>query len=239
MKKFMPVVLIFCFLILAFNFTFAQKVDLNGTWKGSTFANGADVDLTLTLVLEQKINSISGKLKDDLGFINSPITEAKLAENTLTFKSIAQTPDGDVGMTFKLTIKESILDGDWKAEDGVYGSWKAKKVVVKPVNLTGTWVGPADTPDGSDEVTCKLKLEGTKVTGTLNDVFGYFTDTPIQEGKLVNNKISFKTVVATPEANMNVIMKGTIKGNKITGYWEIVETGETGNWKATKKETKK
>ena len=150
-----------------------------------------------------------------------------------------QTPDGDVGMTFKLTVKKDALDGSWEAVDGTVGDWTAKKVVAKPIDLTGTWIGPADTPNGSDEVTCKLKLEGTKVTGTLNDVFGYFDDTPIQEGKLVNNKISFKSVVATPEGKLNIIMKGTIKGNKITGYWEDVDTGQTGNWKAIKKEAKK
>lgn len=239
MKKFLSVVFIFCILVLSFNLTFAQKVDLSGTWKGATFAAGPDIDLNLTLVIEHKDNKITGKLKDDLGFINSPITEAKLVENTLTFKSIAQTPDGDVDMTFKLSVKKDVLDGSWKADDGTTGDWTAKKVVVKPVELTGTWIGPADTPDGSDDITCKLALEGSKVTGTLNDVFGYFTNTPIKEGKFENNKISFKSVVATPDGNMNVIMKGTVKGSQISGYWELVETGETGNWKATKQEAKK
>jgi len=235
MKRVLSTALIFCILVLSFNLTFAQKVDLNGTWQGATFAAGPDIDLTLTLVLEHKDNKITGKLKDDLGFINSPITEAKLVDKKLTFKSIAQTPDGDVGMSFKLTVKKDALDGSWQADDGTTGDWAAKKVVVKPVNLTGTWVGPADTPDGADDITCELKLEGSKVSGTLNDVFGYFTNAPIKEGKLVKNKISFKSVVVTPDGNMNVIMKGTVKGNKISGYWELVETGETGNWKATKK----
>jgi hypothetical protein len=239
MKKFLSVVFIFCILVLSFNLVLAQKVDLNGTWQGATFAAGPEIDLMFTLVIEQKGSKITGKLKDDLGFINSPITEAKLVENNLTFKSIAQTPDGDYDMIFKMNVKNNVLDGSWTAGDGANGDWTAKKVVAKAVKLTGTWVGPADTPDGADDVTCKLKLEGTKVTGTLNDVFGYFTNSPIKEGKYENNKISFKSVVVTPDGNMNVIMKGTVKGNKITGYWELVESGETGNWKATKKEAKK
>jgi hypothetical protein len=186
MKKFLTVVFIFCILVLSFNLSLAQNIDLNGTWKGATFVVGPEIDLIMTLVIEQKGSKITGKLKDDLGFIDSPITEVKLVENKLTFKSIAQTPDGDYDMTFKLTVKKDILDGSWKAGDNSSGDWTAKKVVAKPVNLTGTWVGPADTPDGSDDITCKLALEGTKVTGTLNDVFGYFTNSPIKEGKYEN-----------------------------------------------------
>jgi len=107
---------------------FAQeKMNLTGTWMGETLAEGPDIDIILTLVIEHKNDGISGQLKDDMGFIDSEITDAKLDKNILTFKSLAQTPDGDVGMTFKLTVTGNEMKGDWEAEDGVFGSWTAKR----------------------------------------------------------------------------------------------------------------
>jgi len=104
-----------------------EKINLTGTWKGETLAEGPDIDIILTLVIEHKNDGISGQLEDDMGFIDSEITDAKLDTNILTFKSIAQTPDGDVGMTFKLTVTGDEMKGDWEAEDGVFGLWTAKK----------------------------------------------------------------------------------------------------------------
>ena len=236
MKKVLPIIMIFFILILSTSLAFSQKKsDLTGTWKGSTFVNGPEIDLVLTLVLEQKADVITGKLNDDLGYINSPITEVKLKNNVLTFKSIAQTPDGDVEMTFEMAVTKETLDGTWKAGDEAYGDWTAKKVKEVKVSLTGTWVGPAETPDGEDLITFVLTLTGNKVSGTLSDEFGFFNKTPIKNGKFEKNKISFESIVSTPDGELNVVMEGTVTGNTMKGIWELVETGETGSWSAKKK----
>ncbi|UCC39286.1 MAG: hypothetical protein JSV96_16030 [Candidatus Aminicenantes bacterium] len=102
------------------------KVDLNGTWEGSTLVEGAGIELVLTLVLEHKADTITGKLNDDQGYIDSEITEVTLENNVLTFNAIANTPDGDIPMSFKMTVTGDKMEGEWEA-GGVYGSWSPER----------------------------------------------------------------------------------------------------------------
>lgn len=109
------------------NSAYAAEINLTGTWEGPTYAEGADIDLVFTVVLEHKNGAITGKLTDDMGFINCDITEAKLENNIFTFEAIANTPDGDIPMKFEMTAAENKLEGKWEAGDSVYGEWTAEK----------------------------------------------------------------------------------------------------------------
>ena len=102
-------------------------VNLSGTWVGLTTAVGPDIDLTLTLTLEHKGDVITGKLVDDFGYINSEIADVVLKDDIFTFKVVADTPDGPVGLEFEMAVTENKIEGEWSAEDGVYGSWTATK----------------------------------------------------------------------------------------------------------------
>ena len=128
MRSISPFLLVLAIIILIFCPVMSQdKVNLTGTWKGATVAEGPDVELELILVLKHEDETITGNLKDDIGYITSEITEAKLDKDVFTFKSVAETPDGDVGLTFTMTVKGDEMKGSWEAEDGVSGSWTAKK----------------------------------------------------------------------------------------------------------------
>ena len=103
------------------------KVDLKGTWEGETNVEGGPV-LVLTLVLEHQNNTITGTLNDDAGYIDSEISEAKLENAVFTFKAVAQAPEGEVVLAFKVTVAGDTMEGDWEAENGAYfGSWSATR----------------------------------------------------------------------------------------------------------------
>lgn len=103
-----------------------EKVVLTGTWSGSTYVEGPGIDLVFTLVLEHKDDTITGKLNDDMGYIDSEITEAKLENNVFTFNAVAQTPDGDIPMSFKMTVTGDKMEGEWEA-GGLTGSWTPER----------------------------------------------------------------------------------------------------------------
>jgi len=104
-----------------------EKLDLTGTWEGSTFAEGAGFALVFTLVLEHKDDAITGKLSDDMGYIDSEITEVKLEGDVLTFEAIAMAPDGNLTMLFTLKCSDEELKGEWDAEGEAFGEWTATK----------------------------------------------------------------------------------------------------------------
>jgi hypothetical protein len=103
------------------------KTDLTGTWEGETSVEGGPT-LVLTLTLEHKGDAITGTMTDDMGYIDSEITEAKLEGEVFTFKAIAQTPAGEVALNFKVTVAGDSMEGAWESEDGAYsGEWTATR----------------------------------------------------------------------------------------------------------------
>jgi len=104
-----------------------EKVDLNGTWEGPIHVEEAGIDLVLTLALEHKNDTITGKLNDDMGYINCEIKEAKLENNVFTFEAVAQTPDGDIPMSFKMTVTGDKMEGEWDAGGMAFGSWTPER----------------------------------------------------------------------------------------------------------------
>ncbi|MFC2165853.1 hypothetical protein ACFLT2_12770 [Acidobacteriota bacterium] len=115
-------VLIFSGLMFA-----SGKTDLTGTWEGETYVEGGPT-LLLTLTLEHKGDAITGTLADDMGYIDSEITEAKLEGEAFTFQAVAQTPAGEVALNFKVTVAGDSMEGAWESEDGAYsGEWTATR----------------------------------------------------------------------------------------------------------------
>lgn len=238
MKRFLSPLLILSILISATCFAYSQdKINLTGTWQGPTTANGPDfeIPLVLTVVLKQSDGKITGKLYDDAGYVDGPITKVKVKNNVFTFEAVAQTPDGDIGLKFELNMKKDTLDGKWDGNDGTYGNWKALRKKAEKINLTGTWAGLAYTPDGEDSITADFKQVNDKITGTMSTASGSLNNSPIKNGKLQNGKLYLETVVFTPEGEETAIIKGTVKGKNVSGTWEIPSSGDSGTWKMAKK----
>lgn len=100
-------------------------------------------------------------------------------------------------------------------------------------DLSGTWIGKTEVPDtGIDEVTVILKKTETGYTGIINDSLAVIAkDTEIKDINTDGDKLSF----AFPLADGNrVVIKVTVAGDKMTGYWEHQE-GNTGAIELTRK----
>jgi hypothetical protein len=94
----------------------------------------------------------------------------------------------------------------------------------KKLELTGTWKSSmTNQNDQIRETTFKLKAEGEKVTGTIS---GRNNDTPIEEGTIKGDEVSFKV---TREMNGNKRVTkytGKISGDTIKGKSESERDGQ-------------
>lgn len=83
-------------------------------------------------------------------------------------------------------------------------------------DIDGRWQGTISGPNGDMTLTFNFKADGTTLTGSVETPNG---QTPISEGKIEDNKLSFKT-----HFDDNVIdHEGTLSGDsidlKVTGPW--------------------
>jgi hypothetical protein len=90
---------------------------------------------------------------------------------------------------------------------------------------TGTWKWTVDRNGTTVETTLKLKQEGDKLTGTITGRQG--NETAIEDGKVSDDKVSFKV---TREFNGNKIVfsyAGKLTGDTIKGETKFERDGET------------
>ena len=83
-------------------------------------------------------------------------------------------------------------------------------------DIDGKWAG--EIVDQNMEIAFTFKAEGTKLTG-VHIVNGQ--ETPIEEGKIDGNKISF-TVTLNMGEDMKIPHKGTISGDEIKMTYEMM-----------------
>ena len=93
------------------------------------------------------------------------------------------------------------------------------------VDLSGTWVGPTEVPDASepDMLTLVLKKEEGTYSGTISDSMGMLQDAEIEDVEFKDNTLTFTFQVDAGGAYLTVHTSLTVKGDKMSGYWE---TGE-------------
>lgn len=79
-------------------------------------------------------------------------------------------------------------------------------------DVTGTWKGSIETPNGTMENTFVLKADGGKLTGSVESQMG---KADISEGKVDGDKLSF-TVVRNFDGNeFRMNYKGAVSGDEI------------------------
>jgi hypothetical protein len=84
---------------------------------------------------------------------------------------------------------------------------------VSAADVTGTWKGSAETPNGTIERTFVFKQSGDKVTGeTTSSFMGKST---IMDGKISGDDLSFHITVQFQGNEMKLSYKGKVSGNEI------------------------
>ena len=87
-------------------------------------------------------------------------------------------------------------------------------------DVTGKWIARSSGQQGDFEITLVFKVDGTKVTGTL-DNSQMPGEVVINEGRLNGDEISFFIVRKMGETEMKVGWKGKIAGDEIRFTREI------------------
>jgi len=87
----------------------------------------------------------------------------------------------------------------------------ALAIVASAADISGTWKGTAQTPNGSTERTFNFKVDGNKVTGdTTSDIFGKST---IEDGKIDGDTVTFTLTIEFQGNQGKVNYTGKIKGD--------------------------
>jgi hypothetical protein len=80
-------------------------------------------------------------------------------------------------------------------------------------DVTGTWKGTAQTPNGTIERTFVFKVDGTKLTGeTTSERMG---KSVITDGKIDGDNLSFSINVKLQDNELKLNYKGKVSGNEI------------------------
>jgi hypothetical protein len=79
-------------------------------------------------------------------------------------------------------------------------------------DVTGKWVAQIPGRQGNTETTFNFKVEGTNLTGTMSNPQG---ESPITEGKVNGDNISFVIVMKRGDMEMKTTWKGVVSGDEI------------------------
>jgi hypothetical protein len=92
-------------------------------------------------------------------------------------------------------------------------------LTLSAADVTGTWKGSAETPNGSIERIFVFKTDGNKLTGeTSSNMFG---KSVIEDGKIDGDTISFDIKVNFQGNEGTVEYKGKVEGDQIHFTAEI------------------
>ena len=89
----------------------------------------------------------------------------------------------------------------------------ASAVVALAASVDGKWISEMPGRGGdTTEVTFTFKAEGATLTGSMSNPMG---ETPISEGKISGNDISFVVAMTRGDREMKTSYKGTVSGDEI------------------------
>jgi hypothetical protein len=104
-------------------------------------------------------------------------------------------------------------------------------VTASAADVTGTWKGTAETPNGTIERTFVFKVDGEKLTGeTTSQMMG---KSVINDGKVDGDNVSFTITVKFQDNEMKLNYKGKVSGDVIKFHVEA-DGGNTIDYTAKK-----
>lgn len=91
-------------------------------------------------------------------------------------------------------------------------------LIVSAADISGTWKGSAETPNGTIERTFVFKVDGNKLTGeTSSEMMGKST---LENGKVDGDNVSFTITVKFQDNEMKLNYAGKVNGNEIKFHVE-------------------
>ena len=93
-------------------------------------------------------------------------------------------------------------------------------------DIAGKWTAKVPGAQGESDVTLVFKVDGSNVTGTLNNS-QLPGDVEIKEGKITGDEVSFFLMRTIGQAETKVLWKGKISGDEIK-FTRSTEGGTAG-----------
>jgi hypothetical protein len=104
-------------------------------------------------------------------------------------------------------------------------TYRREMALVWPGDVSGKWTAQVPGRDGQpQETTFTFKVEGDKLTGAVSGRQG---DTPIADGKISGDEISFTVTRERQGATIKQLYKGKVSGDEIK-FTRSVEGGQGG-----------
>ncbi|MBN1570572.1 MAG: hypothetical protein JXA73_22200 [Acidobacteria bacterium] len=102
-------------------------------------------------------------------------------------------------------------------------------VCVYAADITGKWTTEFDSQVGLQKYVFEFKMEGTKLTGTaISDIGGNVAKTPITEGVVNGDDVSFVENLDYTGMELKITYKGKIAGDEIKFTRDVAgQGGET------------
>lgn len=219
MKAFM---LIFAAVALAAFTTFGADSNADGVWKWSLEGQKGET----ILKIKHEGEKLTGTYTNQFG--KAEISDGSLKDGNIAFKVKREFNGQPFIVKYsgklsgdKITGKcELEVNGDTRSLD-----WDAKRDTAQASSATGTWNAALILSDGNRiEGTLKLKQDGDRLTGAAirNE-----NETPIEDGKIVGDEITFKVTRERDGRKVTAKYKGKITGDTLKGK---VESDWSGDW---------
>ena len=89
-------------------------------------------------------------------------------------------------------------------------------VCVYAADITGKWTAEFDSEVGLQKYVFEFKADGSTLSGTaISNIDGAEAETPITEGKIDGDKISFVENLNYQGMELRIVYEGTVSGDEI------------------------
>ncbi|HEU0123155.1 MAG TPA: hypothetical protein VFQ91_21675 [Bryobacteraceae bacterium] len=100
----------------------------------------------------------------------------------------------------------------------------ALAVSMLAADITGKWTGKVETPNGSRDVNMTFKADGSTLTGTVSGRNG---DSPIENGKISGDDISFTVTRKFNDNEIKMNYTGKVSGDSIQLKYQMRDNDVT------------
>lgn len=96
------------------------------------------------------------------------------------------------------------------------------------VNLSGTWIGETEVPEGlePDKVTLVLKKTNGEYTGNVTDSMGMADKAELEDIEFEDNELTANFLIFDGYENARIYFTLTVEGDTMKGFWES-ESGDS------------